>query len=69
MRVVSLSFGFVGALLAFIDAGHFATGFTADGVRLGIGHHSWLWWHLGQIGFGLITIAFLLELLQHRRSR
>jgi len=69
MRVAALCFGFVGAFLAFIDAGHFAAGFTPDGVRLGLGHHSWLWWHIGQIGFALITVAFFVELVQHWRSR
>jgi hypothetical protein len=69
MRVTSLVLGFFGALLACIDASHFAAGFTPEGVRLGLGHHSWIWWHLGFIGFVLITAAFLLELLQHFRSR
>jgi len=71
MRLFSLCLGFVGAFLAFIDAGHFASGFTPDGVQIGLGQHSWWWWHLGQMGFALITLAFSLELFQHclRRGR
>jgi hypothetical protein len=46
-----------------LDARHAASGFTPDGVRLGLGRHGWLWHHCGTIGFALITLAFALEII------
>ncbi|MFZ1074260.1 MAG: hypothetical protein WAO21_12605, partial [Verrucomicrobiia bacterium] len=42
-----------------------ANQFDEAGVRLGYGaaHSTWLWRHFGVIGFALIALAFLLELI------
>jgi hypothetical protein len=58
-----LAAGLFGALLAFIDSQHAASGFTETGVKLGLGHHGWWWRHCGTVGFALITLAFALEII------
>lgn len=69
MRLFAPLLGFIGCILAFVDASHFANGFGPDYFKLGLGHHSWLWWHCGQIGFGFIMAAFLTELTHHFLAR
>jgi hypothetical protein len=63
LSAAAVAFGFVGAVFGYIDSRHVASGFSPDGVRLGLGHHGWLWWHYGEIGFALIAAAFLLEFI------
>jgi hypothetical protein len=46
-----------------LDARHTASGFTPDGVRLGLGRHGRLWRHYGTSGFALITLAFAPEII------
>src|SRR5437016_3450968 len=62
LTLAGLGTGFVGAFLAFLHSQHTASGFTETGVRLGLGHHGWLWRHCGTIGFALIAVAFALEI-------
>jgi len=62
MRLIALCLGFIGSIFAFGDASHFASGFGPNYFKLGLGHHSWLWWYCGQIGFGFIIAAFIVEL-------
>ena len=40
-----------------LDARHTVSGFTPDGVRLGLGRHGWLWRHCGTSDFALITFG------------
>jgi hypothetical protein len=39
------------------------SGFTPDGVRLGLGRHGRLWRHCSTSGFALIMLAFALEII------
>jgi hypothetical protein len=64
LTILALSLGFVGALLAFLDAHRTASRFSEAGVSLGFGpeYSTWFWRSCGRLGMGLIGAAFLLEL-------
>jgi hypothetical protein len=40
-----------------LDARHTVSGFTPDGLRLGLGRDGWLWRHCCTSGFALITFG------------
>lgn len=63
ITAASLFIGFVGGCFAFADSWRTSSRFTADGVAFGYGPEliTWWWRHCGEIGFALITLAFLVE--------
>ena len=65
LTIIALACGFAGAFLGFLAGGRVASRFSADGASLGYGaeYSTWFWQHCGQIGFALITLAFLLQLI------
>ena len=73
LNVFAIVCGLAGAVLEFFAARRVESRFTADGVALGYGpeYMTFFWRHCAEIGFALIAVAFLLELLAifSRRSQ
>lgn len=65
LTIAGLLLGFVGACLLFVDNYRVSSRFTVNSVALGFGveHDTWFWRYAGEIGFAMIALAFLIELL------
>ncbi|MDX2231310.1 MAG: hypothetical protein NW220_16860 [Leptolyngbyaceae cyanobacterium bins.349] len=63
--LAGLLLGFAGAVFAFLDSWRTGSRFSSRGVKLGYEQslNTWFWRYCGQIGFGLLVISFLLQLV------
>jgi hypothetical protein len=64
-NLVSLIFGFLGSALAFLDSYRTASRLPEDGITLAYDptFQHWFWRRCGMIGFGLLTVAFAIQVL------
>jgi TRAP-type C4-dicarboxylate transport system permease small subunit len=65
LTIIALCCGFTGASFGFLAARRVGSRFSRDGVALGYPpeYTSWFWENCGTIGFFLIALAFLLQLI------
>lgn len=65
LNIFAIMLGLAGALLEFFAARRVESRFTADGVVLGYGpeYMTYFWRHCAEIGFVLIAVAFVVELV------
>src|SRR5262249_35910744 len=64
-NVASLILGFVGSALAFLDSVRTASRLPEDGITLAYDPRlqHWFWRRCGTFGFGLLTVAFAIQVL------
>lgn len=61
LNLIGLAFGFIGAVLMFLDGWRLASMFTGSSFSLGYGknYNTPFWRWCGRVGIGLVALGFL----------
>jgi hypothetical protein len=64
-NILGLLIGFTGSILAFLDSWRTGSRFDSEAIKLGFEPEldTWFWRHCGQMGFALLTLGFLMQLI------
>jgi hypothetical protein len=65
LQIVGLVLNFAGSLMLFFDSWKIAKMFTRNSFSFGYGskYDTWIWRILGRLGFGCVTLGFLVQLV------
>ncbi|MBW4422298.1 MAG: hypothetical protein KME13_24305 [Myxacorys californica WJT36-NPBG1] len=65
LNIIGLILGFIGAFLAFLDSWRTGSRFDENSILVGYGPslNTVFWNWCGRVGFALITIGFVLQLI------